>query len=75
MLMSDVNGDAQQKTGTRRHVQGTGTWMDGSLYYGPEEFEAEHGCTFAEWCDRLEHTEPEPEQEGRLYRDARTLHD
>lgn len=66
--MSDVDNEVQQKSGPRRLVQGTGTWMDGSLYYGPEEFEEEYGLTFAEWCDRLEQSEPEPELEGRLFR-------
>ena len=66
--MSDVDVEEQQKSAPRRYVQGTGTWMDGSLYYGPEEFLEEHGITFAEYCDTLD-VPDEPEHEGRLYRD------
>ena len=59
-----------EETGGRmvRIIQGTGTYVDGSEYYGPEEFEAEHGMTFAEYCDTLDAPD-KGEQEGRLYRD------
>ena len=75
--MSDDHVDEQQTPAPRRYVEGTGTWMDGSLYYGPEEFEAEHGMTFNEYCATLV-VPTETEQEGRLYRDEvphRTTHD
>lgn len=66
--MSDSHGREPQKVNPRRYVEGTGTWMDGSLYYGPEEFEEEHGITWAEYCERLTQEDIETEQEGRLYR-------
>lgn len=45
-----------------RVVTGTGTYIDGAVYYGPAEFAAEHGETFAEFMVRIE-SEPAPESE------------
>jgi len=42
-----------------RVVSGTGTYVDGSVYFGSAEFEAERGETFAEFMVRME-TEPAP---------------
>lgn len=55
----------------KRYVSGTRTYMDGAEYYGPEEFQAEHGITFDQFGDQLVETQPEPEQQGRLYRDRK----
>ena len=53
----------------QRYIDGTGTYVDGSEYYGPAEFEDEHGCTFDEFCEQQEATEVTPEKEGKLYRE------
>lgn len=49
-----------------RVIGGTGTYMDGSEYFGPAEFEAERGETFAAFCERIER-EPAPEGEPATF--------
>lgn len=44
-----------------RVVAGSNTYVDGSVYYGPEEFEAEHGMTFDEFCRRQDDSDNENE--------------
>ena len=54
----------------RLYVDSTNSYLDGAEYYGPDEFKAEHGITFEEFCKRQEIEDIEVEQEGRLYREA-----
>lgn len=49
-----------------RVISGTGTYVDGAEHYGPAEFAAEHGCTYAEFMERMM-AEPAPEGEPATF--------